>query len=147
MSSTANYFLTLRRSPLLRGVPDIAIETLLNECVAMRCSSGYIAFQKGDIGNEAYFILDGQVEVTISALNSEYLLKRKLEKGMLLGEIALFTGGRRSATAIVKTDAVLLCMPRDQFINLIRAWPEIAIALLGALSDRLIKAENPAKEL
>lgn len=145
MNLTADHFLALRRSPLLRGVPDIAVEALLNEGTVMRCSSGYLVFQDGDIGDEAYFILDGQVGIKLQAPGGEYILRRTLDRGMLLGEIALFTGGRRSATAEVINNAELLRISREMFTNLIQAWPQIAIALLGALSERLIEAEVSAR--
>lgn len=145
MNPTAEHFLALRRSSVLAGVPDASIESLLSAGSLERCSAGYRLFAAGDPGDEVFFILDGSFEIGLRSASGASQARRVQGAGELLGEIALFTHGRRSADATCRDAAVFLRIGRDIFLELLASWPQIALALLRTLSERLIEAEAAAR--
>lgn len=146
MTPQAEHFLALRRSPLLRGVSDPAIEALLSDGTLMSYNGRCELFHEGDPGDEVYFILSGQVSINLRGADGANHLRRNLDKGMLLGELALFTSGRRTASAVIEENAELLCLNQGVFFALIQRWPEFAMALLRTLSERIIEVEASLRE-
>lgn len=54
----------------------------------------------------------------------------------MFGEMALITRGERVASAIAKTDCVLLAINRNAFLNLVGANPRFADSLLSSVGNR-----------
>jgi CRP-like cAMP-binding protein len=135
--------LVLHRSPLLRGVSLAAIEALLASIPVVRCASDANLFERGEPAEEAFLILEGRCEVALTTAPGREQRRRILEPGEFVGELGLFTGGRRTATARAVEPLVMLRLTREQLLELLRAWPEVALALLRTLSERLVEAEGP----
>jgi CRP-like cAMP-binding protein/signal recognition particle receptor subunit beta len=103
---------------------------------AVTYHDGETIFEEGDIGNEMYFIEEGRVRIVGS-----YKLTKKVlaiyEKGDFFGEMILFGGKTRSATAVAIGTTQLLPVTKDTLASQIQNRPEIAIALLETLSNRI----------
>jgi sulfate permease, SulP family len=67
-------------------------------CELRHVTRGELLCKDGDFSNEVYFIEDGSLE-TIKMLNGEARLRlSKLTQGAMVGEIAFYTGGARTAS-------------------------------------------------
>ena len=97
----------------------------------MRFPQDKVIVQEGQAGVLMYVVLDGCVEITIKNKTVG-----EIGPGGMFGEMALITNEERLASAIAKTDCVLLAINRNVFLDLIKANPKFAIALLGAVGDR-----------
>jgi CRP-like cAMP-binding protein len=107
--------------------------------------TGDVIFQQGDTANgEAYLVHEGAVEVRKSDDGEERIL-RKLGKGDLLGEVALFRSAPHSATAIAIEPVTVLVIPEDRLEDLVRANPELAMALIRQLA-RMAAGEEPKSQ-
>lgn len=62
---------------------------------------------------------------------------RVLGAGDLIGEIALLTGGPRTATVTVTEPTRVLVLTARAFRSLLRDSPEIAVKVLAVVSERL----------
>jgi CRP-like cAMP-binding protein len=60
----------------------------------------------------------------------------RIEQGGMFGEMALITRAERVASAIAKTDCMLLSINRTVFLDLVGANPKFAVALLSAVGNR-----------
>ncbi len=78
------------------------------------CQAGEIVFNEGDDGDEAYMILSGKIDITIKSGGKEIILAT-LERGQIIGEMALIDGQPRMATARAKTETSLSVIPREAF--------------------------------
>ena len=97
-------------------------------------TAGDIVFRQGDPANgEAYLVHEGAVEVRRREDGEERLL-RTLEKGDLLGEVALFRSAPHSATAIAVEPVALLVISENRLENMVRTNPELALALIRQLA-------------
>jgi CRP/FNR family transcriptional regulator, cyclic AMP receptor protein len=95
---------------------------------------GAVIFRQGDTSNgEAYLVHEGQVEVRKRVGDAERMLRR-LRKGDLLGEVALFRAGAHSATAVATDEVTLLVISDDQLEHMVRTSPSLALALIRQLA-------------
>ncbi len=97
--------------------------------------AGAVIFRQGDrvATGEAYLVQNGTVEVRRRTGGKERVL-RTLRKGDLLGEVALFGRDPHSATAVAVEQVVLLVIPADRLEQIVRAKPDLAIALIRQLA-------------
>ncbi len=103
----------------------------LDDSARTRYPAGKVIMQEGQAGVFMYVVLQGEVEIAIQ--NS---MVGKIGPGGLFGEMALITRAERVASAVAKTDCVLLAINRNVFLDLVSANPKFAIALLGAVGNR-----------
>ncbi len=97
--------------------------------------AGEVIFRQGDTGpREAYLVHQGRVEVRRRILDQDRVL-RLLGKGELLGEVALFGDVPHSATAVALERAVLLVVAAERLESLIRASPDLALAIIRQLAQ------------
>jgi len=84
-----------------------------NETSAQRFfPSGSLLMEEGDVGSEAYLILDGQVDVYRNLGGTKVDL-RKLSKGDIVGELALISSAPRSASVVAMTDTNVRVISND----------------------------------
>ncbi len=98
-------------------------------------TAGDVLFEKGDIANEAYLIMDGTIQISSDVLAAD------LGKDELFGESGL-VGNTRQAAAIAKTDCRLFAISVDELRQSIKSEPDTALLLIEALIRRLADTLN-----
>jgi CRP-like cAMP-binding protein len=99
---------------------------------------GETIFREGDPPrDEAYMIHVGRVEVR-KRVGAEELVLRVLLKGELLGELGLFGGSPRSASAVALEAVTLVVIPVRRLNYLVRTNPSLAVAIIRDLSAKLL---------
>ena len=88
-----------------------------------------------------YVIRSGQVRV-VKESNGRYRVVTVLGRGEFFGEMAVFTGGPRTATVQVVEEAELLKIPADKLQEMVTGAGEVAIRLLRRLAERLDQANR-----
>jgi len=107
------------------------------ECVAGACreldvATGTKLTEEGDFGYAMFAVMDGTADVLIDGN-----LIRTLGPGDVFGEIAVFFGGRRTATVVAKEPMRLVMLFNAELARLDREMPKIADALRVTVADRL----------
>ena len=74
-------------------------------------------FDEGDPGDAAYIIRSGRVEIRKGTHGSDPVKLAELGKGDVLGELALFDGRPRMASAVALTDVTAIRMSREDFLD------------------------------
>ena len=97
--------------------------------------AGSVLFNEGDTPTTAFLIEAGEVEVS-TTINGELIVLASLRAGDLLGEMAVFDGEPRSATAISLTDCVLFPIDRTQVSERLSKTDPIIRALLQSQVKR-----------
>ena len=99
--------------------------------------AGEVIFREGDDPrDEAYLVHAGRVDVR-KAVGDEQRLLRTYVKGELLGELGLFGGAPRSATAVAAEPVTLVVIPARRLRHLVRTNPTLAVAIIRDLSVKL----------
>src|SRR3954468_7093017 len=97
---------------------------------------------QGDVGEVAFLILRGSVDIMVGASDGRQFLLAELGPRDYFGEMALLDDGdrHRSATALAKADTELLAIRRGDFLDLLEQYPPLTRRLLRSLSRRLRQA-------
>ncbi|NNC98310.1 MAG: EAL domain-containing protein [Gammaproteobacteria bacterium] len=96
---------------------------------------GEILFSEGDSPDYAYLIEHGVLEIS-SIQNGEHIVLGELTDGRLLGEMAVLDDSPRVASAVAKTDCVLIEIDKDQFLERLIKSDPVVRSLLASLLRR-----------
>lgn len=128
----------LSKIPLFAGLPVQELDSLLSALDVRELEDREILFREGDPGEHFYVVLKGVLEVLMAEETPDELLLNVLYEGEYLGEMSLITpGGQRTASVRARGNSMLLSMSRAQFLDLTKKHPELAIAMVRVLSQRL----------
>jgi CRP-like cAMP-binding protein len=97
----------------------------------VRYERNKVIVKEGQAGLMMYVVLEGRLAVSI-----QDKIVEKIGPGGVFGEMALVERTPRLATVISETDCALLAFGRNTLLDLIKASPDFAVSLLGAVSDR-----------
>lgn len=137
----------LAAAPLFAGLPTeerLALGRLLRERAFTR---GNIIVFANDPGDALFVVASGQVKVVLIAEDGREVILSVLGPGMVFGEMALLDGQPRSAHVIALEDARLLVLHRRDFEQRLRESPDLAVALLREVSQRLRRADDQIRNL
>lgn len=96
-------------------------------------NQGDVLFKEGDKPDFAYLIESGEIQVQAEN-QGETIYLGVLNNGDLLGEMAVIDNEVRSATAVAKTECVLVKIDKNQFMErLIKSDPIVRSLLVGLL--------------
>ena len=132
----------LRSVPLFASLSDNAATELRNLLAIKDVSAGSELFHKGDTGDAMYLIETGRVRINIIDEDEKEITLAELAQGDFFGEMSIIDGRKRSADARVIDDARLAILSRPNFLSFVRSNPDVALGMLGALSDRLRRTDE-----
>src|SRR5262245_10843133 len=104
-----------------------------------RYEAGDVIIQENDVGDTAYVIDHGQVEVS-KQLDGQHVHLAYLGAGEIFGEMSLVDEKPRSATVTAVTGTVVSEIRRDEFFHRLQTDPKVALTLLKVLFERLREA-------
>ena len=110
------------------------IASLVDE---LEVPEGRVLMRQGDLGLEAFVIVDGTARASIQGKGSA-----ALGPGACFGEMALLHSARRSATVTAESDMRLLVLSSRDFSALCDQVPAVAQRVLTAVAERLREAER-----
>ncbi len=141
--NTRNIAEYLKNVRLFADLTNVQRERIANVCRRRRYAGKISLFYEGDRGGHLYIILSGGVKIfTDSADTAQETILALLAPGDIFGEMALFLGGERSASAItIAEDTELLVLDQESFQGLLRESPELAFELMRNLAAR-VKSGN-----
>lgn len=111
-----------------------------------RYEAGEAIIREGDIGETAYVINQGRVEVS-KELQGQKVHLAYLGAGETFGEMSMIDEKPRSANVTAITETLVCEIRRDDFFNSFQTDPKIALQLLKVLFERLREADARILEL
>ena len=138
---------------LLRQVPFLAVleEETLREVIARsrraRFRPGQRILGELEAGADVHVLLSGTVEVSVESEAGGRLVLGTLPAGAAFGEMASITGELHSASVDAVTEVDVLVIPDAYFDRLRERRPEVAVALVKLIGERLAGAEQTIDEL
>jgi CRP-like cAMP-binding protein len=100
-----------------------------------------------EVGSSMFIILRGRVKISRLSDDGREVILSILSDGDFFGEMSILDGQTRSATVVALDDSDLLVIRRDDFLKMLRNYPQIAINLLKELASRLRRADAQIKSL
>ena len=129
---------TLGGIELFESLPRRGLEALGKRCQWRRYAAGQEIVGHQDDSNDVYFIVTGEVRVTVFSLSGKEVAFRDMRAGQSFGELAAIDGGPRSANVAALADTLIASMPAKVFWQTLHAHPEVAGAVMRHLT-RLVR--------
>ncbi|HOW89463.1 MAG TPA: cyclic nucleotide-binding domain-containing protein, partial [Elusimicrobiales bacterium] len=138
-----------RRIRALKGIyvfgvlSDAERDLLAGKLIPTPFAAGEVITRQGAVADWLYMIYEGNAEVRVHSGNSgAYRAVKTLGPGDFLGEMGLFTGEPRSATAVAVSDVRCYRLDREGFGDVLSSRPEIAEAIALMLAKRRLELEE-----
>lgn len=137
MESLIDQILFLQKVPIFKDLTVKELGQIASISESLEYEEGEYLFREGDIGYNAYVIISGSVEIFRMLKNKEKITYTILESGSNFGEMALFEGDVRSASAQTLKNSLIMSYKKEDFDNVILKYPSIAMGIIRVLSKRL----------
>jgi len=113
------------------------IEIFARYVEVFRVQTGDSIFQEGGKDASLCLIVEGSVQIVKEDTETREKILSVITRGKTVGEMALFDGEPRSASAIAAESATIMMLTKDSFDRLIRELPGLAAKLLLVLGKLL----------
>ncbi len=127
----------LRGVPLFADLSDPALALVGRVCRRRDVPKGTFLFCQNDAADAAYIVYTGAINIILGTSDGRELVINEMHPGDCFGELALVTGGLRTASAMAKEHCELIVIPRDEFLNQVQAQPKLMKHLLVTMAERL----------
>jgi CRP-like cAMP-binding protein len=138
---------SLRAIPLFRRVCEQDLRRLATHLIERRFPKNTTVVEEGLPGDYMYVIRQGRAKVTKASDDGREKIMNFLEAGAFFGDMALLGDEARSASVKTLEDSILLALSRRDFIDLIRQSPDLALAVIEELANRLRETNEQARSL
>ncbi|HYO77965.1 MAG TPA: DUF1003 domain-containing protein, partial [Thermoanaerobaculia bacterium] len=100
-------------------------------------AAGQKIFSLGEPGDSLYIVGTGSIELFVKDNAGSRIVLTLCGPGEVFGELSLFDGGARTASALALEDATLLVLHRDDLLTFLRRHPDAALDLLTTMGQRI----------
>jgi len=128
----------LRGVPLFVDFPPADLMQVASIATERYFPDGAVITSEGDIGDEMYIIVSGDVRV-IADPDIELAVRKP---GEYVGEIAIISREPRIATLVASGEVRTLCIDQRQFEGILRERPATSLAVIRVLSNRLKEIDH-----
>jgi len=122
--------------PLFRKIDPKRLRVIAMMAEQLSFKAGERLFEKGDEGDAAFIVLEGEVDVLVPVTGGETSVA-VLGPGQIVGEMAVLTDQPRSTAIAARTDLRVMRFDRGMVLNLLREFPDFALELIRVLAQRL----------
>jgi CRP-like cAMP-binding protein len=126
----------LRRVPLFRGIDATKLRLLAFISDRTHFAPGEELCRQGEEGDSAFIILEGEADIRVSTPDGEKTVAR-LGQHSIVGEIAILCDVPRTATVVAATDMDVLTVSKDDFLRLLKEFPDMSLEVMRTLAQRL----------
>ena len=128
---------TLRGCQLFTGLPAEDLELISSFIIPRELAKGQYLFREGAAAEGFYVVQRGAVNVhRVSAHGKEQVIS-VFRTGQSFAEAALASEGGYPADARAIEPSTILLVPKADFLGLLRNRPELALRMLGSMSQHL----------
>jgi CRP/FNR family transcriptional regulator, cyclic AMP receptor protein len=94
-------------------------------------------FDQGDLGDALFAVQSGRLEISVVSEDGRRLVLDVMRRGAILGEIALFDPGPRTATATAVVETHLLRITNRDMMAAISRSPDLAADMIRLAGQRM----------
>lgn len=127
----------LRTVALLSSVPEASVQRLAAASLPRRLQKGQLLFSQGEPGDAIYVVVSGNIAIVLATADGRELVINEMRAGDFFGELALFPGQTRTASAVARAISLVLCLPCSAFLAELDSQAVLMRRLLDAFAQRL----------
>jgi CRP/FNR family transcriptional regulator, cyclic AMP receptor protein len=146
----------LKALPILRDLGEEELNIFLKATRRVHFPQGKTIIKEGEIGETLYIIEDGTVEISKALVmkmgredfqdRDKILTRLSAEDHAVIGEVALFEQGKRTATVAAVTPCSLLEVSRAGFMKFSEENPKIGYKITRNIAQMLCSRLRKADE-
>jgi CRP-like cAMP-binding protein len=129
----------LKRAPLFEGLSKKELALLASVTDDLAVQPGTVLCREGRTGSEFFVIVDGDADVTQGGKRIA-----TLSGGEFVGEIALLTSAKRTATVTATTPLRCFVLTRSAFRRVVADNPTVQVKVMKSLGDRVARDDASA---
>ncbi len=137
----------LQRHPLFAALSSAELGRLLSAAHSIAVPSGKQIFAQGDESDCLYILLSGRVKISVFSESGKETVLAFMGENEVLGEMGVFDGGARSATAITLQDTRALRLSRADVIAFLERNPAVSLQIIATLCNRLRQTNVLTEEI
>ena len=127
----------LAQVPLFAALKSAHLAQLAGKLTLWNYELGTTIFNRDDRGSMLYIVRNGQVKISAPSPEGEEVILAIMTDGDFFGELSILDLKPRSATATAMEATSAFTLDREDFLDVLRTEPDLAIQILAALSERL----------
>lgn len=131
----------LKRVPLFARIEPSKLKLLAFTSERLTFQSGQMLMKQGDMGDAAYVIMDGKVDILIDTAGGP-LKVAELGKNAFVGEMAILCDVPRTASVSATEKCTTLKISKDLFFRLVTEFPQMSVEIMRELAHRLEEANH-----
>tara|TARA_Y100001933_G_scaffold244955_1_gene275300 strand:+ start:484 stop:900 length:417 start_codon:yes stop_codon:yes gene_type:complete len=121
---------------LFRGIDATKLRLLAFISDRTHFAPGEELCRQGEEGDSAFIILEGEADIRVSTPDGERTVAR-LGQHSIVGEIAILCDVPRTATVAAATEMDVLTVSKDDFLRLLKEFPDMSLEVMRTLAQRL----------
>jgi len=141
--------------PLLGAGPDDVLgglpPALLTYLERMPLAEGTVLIHQDEPPEDVFVLGSGRLRVDMQTPEGRHIRLRTVLPGVVVGEVAMYTGVPRTADVVAEESSVVLRLPRSTIERMESEEPELAAALhrwlAGMLAERLTDTQRAVDAL
>jgi CRP/FNR family transcriptional regulator, cyclic AMP receptor protein len=126
----------LREVPIFASVELSKLKLLAFASQRLSFDTGQALCREGESGETAFVIIKGMADVTVRAGDSEIKVAT-VGRNDFIGDMAILCDMPRSATVTASCPCETLVIGKAQLMGLLRSFPDMGIAMMRVLANRL----------
>ncbi|SFM28541.1 Crp/Fnr family transcriptional regulator [Variovorax sp. OV329] len=130
--------LGLRSVQLFEGLAPDRLDALAQACQWRSLPAGRLLVQRAERESDVHFVINGEIRVTIFALNGRQLTFREVGTGGHFGELAAIDGEPRSADVLTLRPSLIASLGASHFLRLLQEEPGVGERVMRGLC-RLVR--------
>ena len=127
----------LKRSRLFSTLDDKALEEVASAASKKKAVYGELIFTEGEPAHSFFIVGSGKVKIFKMSPDGKEQVLMVAQPGDSFAEAALFAGRLFPASAQALEDVELAVISRARFVSLLGHNPDLAVSLIGRLSELL----------
>ena len=127
----------LAGSDLFSGFDSDALRALVERSRSLECERNVSLFLEDDPADELFVVRSGRIAVGRRSVDGRESLVALMEEGDVFGEMPLFDGGNRSASARALERSEVLGIPYEAVREALDSHPRLLWDVVSLLADRL----------
>ena len=138
---------TLKNIPLFSELEDDDLVAISKVAVRQSFRKDNMVLIEEEVGSTMFIILDGRVKISRISDEGREVILSIMSEGDFFGEMSILDGQARSANVVTLEDSTILVIHREDFLQMMHDFPQIAINLLKELAHRLRRSDSQIKSL
>jgi CRP-like cAMP-binding protein len=138
---------SLQQVRLFHNLPPTELSQICEVARPSHVKRGGIFFHQDDPATTLYVLLQGQVKMTQVGLDGHQVIIRVINPGEDFGAIAVLTDVAYPLSAQVVEDSLALAWEKNIIVDLLTAYPTIALNALQLVADRFKQLQQRYREL